>query len=787
MKLRSCLVALLCLAFVQVFSQENKHHRSFVPGSENSTGTSGTGANINVTYHKIYWRINPDSTKYIKGFVQTNFVTITNNVSSLSFDLNDVLVIDSVRFHNALLPAGNISRAGNIATISLGTTLGNAVSDSIRIYYQGVPPAVSGARQGYQIGNDAGAGAYVSTLSESYEDRDWWPCKADMQDKVDSMDIEVNVPWNPAVSDTFWVATNGKLIDSTISGTNRTFLYKTKYPIASYLVFVSVGRFNRFYPGTINVNGTNVPVVYYLLAGKSAGQYSSIVNAMNNINAVVSAFSTKYGDYPFKLEKHGYYDGLMGAGGMEHQTMSGIASGATQSPSVLSHELMHQWYGDNVTFSTWNDLWLAEGFADYGESLAAELVPSLGMNAHSMRLGDKNSALNYTSQSVWIPNSNTTNSNTIWSSAYGGIVYTRGAMMVAMLRAIAGDQKFFQATTAYQQTLAGKSATSDSLKRFFNDALGQDITPFFNDYVGGSGPGTTPVGGIGNPQYSISWSNPSGTDLLVSVLNQTRTSGSNVSYFRGPVALHIKGSTAAQDTSIVFFDWGSGNLSYAGNGLSSPIAGNLLNYHLSFVPVTVVYDDSAKTLSTGTTTKIIVVDVQQITSFTGHAVNNTNEVNLTALSSNQITNVELYKSNDGVNFTLAGNMDFIDQSGQSYTYKYIDASPFSPNTFYRAKVYYAATFMTSADISVARATTNTNSITITPNPVKNIATIHFNNPNAESSVIRVLAADGKKMGVYTSTSDRVDVDVSRYAAGVYIIQLYRNGKVISKTEMLVTR
>ena len=47
------------------------------------TGQSGTGANIDVIYHKIFWRINPDSgsvataTKYIRGSVQTNFKTIT--------------------------------------------------------------------------------------------------------------------------------------------------------------------------------------------------------------------------------------------------------------------------------------------------------------------------------------------------------------------------------------------------------------------------------------------------------------------------------------------------------------------------------------------------------------------------------------------------------------------------------------------------------------------------------------------------------------------------------------
>jgi hypothetical protein len=63
-------------------------------------------------------------------------------------------------------------------------------------------------------------------------------------------------------------------------------------------------------------------VVYNLLRGKSASTYNSIISAMDKVNQVLVAFSDKFGDYPFKNEKHGFYEGLGGAGGMEHQTFS---------------------------------------------------------------------------------------------------------------------------------------------------------------------------------------------------------------------------------------------------------------------------------------------------------------------------------------------------------------------------------------------------------------------------------------------------------------------------------
>ncbi len=594
--------------FAQTIPAQASHYRIgsitnnlLRPTENQSTGTSGTGANINVLYHKIYWRINPDSAvKYIKGSVQTNFKTIQSNVSSISFDLRSGLIIDSIKFRNLVLPAANINHVNNVVTINLGVTLVNDFIDSLIIFYQGTPPAVSGAAQGYQKATSSTAGNYITTLSESYEDRDWWPCKHDMQDKIDSMDITINVPWAaPTAADTFWVACNGKMIDSTIIGNSRSFTFKNRYPIASYLVFVSVAKYDRHYH-SVNISGTNVQVVYNLLKGKPAATTTNILTAMDRMNLVIQAFSSKLSDYPFKNEKHGYYDGLLGAGGMEHQTFSGIATGSLTSTSTLAHELMHQWFGDNVTFATWNDLWLAEGFANYGEALAAELVPSLGQNPYSIRNGIKNSALSSV-VSAWIPDTNIPTSNLIWNSDYGGSVYVKGAMVVSMLRAIAGDTKFFQALSNYQTNLAGKSATSDSLKNYFNSILNRDISVFFNDYVGGSGNAASPVGGKGNPINIINWNTPQANKLVVQIASQTQSANANVIYYRGPVVLHIKGALASQDTTINFFDWGAGNLSYAGNGLSAPISGNLLSYDLSFTPTTVLYDDSARTLSTGST------------------------------------------------------------------------------------------------------------------------------------------------------------------------------------------
>jgi Peptidase family M1 domain len=623
------LLALICTFFISNFtfaqSLERKGNRGNLQNlSENissnfdrSSGTSGTGSNIDVIYHKIFWRLNPDTSvgKYIKGSVQFNFKTTQASVTTITFDLRSVLLLDSIRFRNNQFTLGSgYTRSGNIVTLNLGTTLANNFIDSFIVYYKGVPPAISGAAQGFQITTGTTAGNVLSTLSESYEDRDWWPCKHDMQDKIDSMDITVSVPWGkagnvtfPLVVDTFWVSTNGKLIDSSIVGNDRIFKFKTKYPIASYLVSVTVARFDRTY-WNVNTGTTNVQVVYNLLKGGTSNAAARTA-ITNKVNPTFQKWTSLFGEYPFRLEKHGFSAGMDGTSAMEHQTMSSMTAGSVSSVPTLIHEMTHQWFGDNVTFAHWNDLWLAEGFAEYSDPLSQEMVSAVGTpaSAASTRTTIKNSAIGLNLQSTWIPNSNSGTSALIWSSNYGTTVYQRGAMVVSMLRAMCGDSIFFSTLTNYQTELAGKVATTDTLRNYFNRALGRDISVFFDDYVGGSDTISTRLNSIGSPTNTVSWNAPStngqsGKRLIISVTSQAKTASSNVTYFRGPIQLHVKGALAANDTTITIFDWGNGNLSYAGKGISAPIAGNRLSFELSFVPTTVLYDDSSRTMSRGTGT-----------------------------------------------------------------------------------------------------------------------------------------------------------------------------------------
>lgn len=594
--MRTIFIALFFVSAPAFFvaGQTNLYHNV---SSKISKGNSGTGANLDVNFYRCEWKIDPRTTnKTITGKVTVYFKTIANNIKSITLDLNQNSYNNSsliVKYHDSICTT---SFTGNILNIMLPSVIAAmGTSDSLEINYSGIPPAVNGAAQGYQRSVDGDGINYINTLSESYEDRDWWPCKADMQDKPDSMDLIVTVPWTSSGKDTFWVAANGVLASSPISANWRTFTFKTRYPIASYLVGISVARFNRYYR-TVNINGTNVPVEYDLLAGKSASYYTNAVSAMDKINQVIVVLSDKFGDYPFKKEKHGFYDGLLGAGGMEHQTFSSIHSRALTDLGTLTHELMHQWFGDKVTFATWNDLWLAEGFARYSEGLGPELLPLVfGTDPVNIRAGWKASAQK-NKVSAWIPDSNIGNSNLIWNSGYGNSVYDRGAMVVSMLRILLGDKKFFQACRNYldDPSLAYNSATTSDLCAHMESACdGFDLSGFFHSYVNSKGFPSY------RDTYSVKWQ-AGGTDKIIFEISG-QTPINNTDYFSTPIPLRVRGE-GGRDTVIVLFDEGSRGVSVGGNGI---VRGNSKTpeVYLGFTPVSVDFDPYNQSLASGTTTK----------------------------------------------------------------------------------------------------------------------------------------------------------------------------------------
>jgi len=79
----------------------------------------------------------------------------------------------------------------------------------------------------------------VSTLSEPYYARGWFPCKDIPSDKADSADISLTVP------DTLVAISNG-LLKSILDNNNgtKTYIWQERYPITTYLISLAVTNYD---------------------------------------------------------------------------------------------------------------------------------------------------------------------------------------------------------------------------------------------------------------------------------------------------------------------------------------------------------------------------------------------------------------------------------------------------------------------------------------------------------------------------------------------------------------
>ncbi len=469
-----------------------------------------------VSYYRCNWKLDP-AIKYISGRITTYFKPTESALDSIDFNLNNVLTVDSVLYHHQPLP---FNHAADLLTIAFPSTLEQNITDSVTVYYQGIPPD---DEWGYFVQSNHNGTPIIWTLSEPYGARNWWPCNDGLTDKADSLDIFVRTP------SAYKAASNGILAEVTFDGNDKIFHWKHRYPIATYLICLAVTNYAE-YSHKVPFGGDTLEVQNFVYPEDSltiAGQTAVIV-------PLIQLFDTLFGVYPFQNEKYGHVQFGWG-GGMEHQTMTFVGSFGFE---LLTHELAHSWFGNKVTCGSWADIWVNEGTATYLSGLAYEhLLPEWWLQFKKVRI---NSIISKPGGSVWCDD--TLNVDRIFD---GRLSYAKGAMILNQLRWIIGDSAFFSALNNYLSDLhcAYGFARTREIKSHFEASSGRDLTWYFDDWYTGQG----------FPSYQIYW-RQEGSEVNFTI-NQTQSHPA-VSYFELPVPLLFKNQS--QDTLIRFFNSFSG-------------------------------------------------------------------------------------------------------------------------------------------------------------------------------------------------------------------------------------
>ncbi|TWI08279.1 putative secreted protein (Por secretion system target) [Flavobacterium cauense R2A-7] len=465
--------------------------------------------NYNVTYHKLEFTVDP-AVYNISGVVTTNF-TALSDMTSVTFDLTNQLTVSSVT--QGATNLSFIQNTNNELVITLPTTLTTGNSTSVKITYSGEPAT---GEQAFTTSTHSGT-PVLFTLSEPFGARDWWPCKQDLNDKVDSIDVYITAP------STYVSVSNGLEQSQVINGGNKTTHFHHGYPIPAYLICMAVTNYQIYnqQAGLGTVASPFYPVVNYIYAENNT---ASTRTQIDQTPLILNLYESLIGPYPFRNEKYGHAQFGWG-GGMEHTTVSFMYN---FSRSLIAHEMAHQWFGDKVTCGTWKDIWLNEGITEYMSGIVVENFDG-APNFVLWKNGKINNITSQNGGNLYLTDAQALNVNTIFSSR---LSYDKGSMVTHMLRHKLGDTNFFQGLRNYlnDPALAYGYATTPQFKAHMEAVSGVNLTEFFNDWVYMQG----------FPTYTINAQTLGGNQVRITI-NQT-SSHVSVPFFEVPVPIRITGA-----------------------------------------------------------------------------------------------------------------------------------------------------------------------------------------------------------------------------------------------------
>ncbi|MBD2767263.1 T9SS type A sorting domain-containing protein [Hymenobacter sp. BT664] len=440
-----------------------------------------------VKYYKLDIALENNS-RDVRGNVRMSARNLAEPLDSLAFELYSTITIDSVVLNGRR--SSGWHRSGNDVTARLPQPVpANTVFDAF-IYYHGTSPydptgtsntIGNGLRTASEVSIGGTSFPYNVTFSASqpFISHEWWPCKQVLTDKADSLDVWVTT------SSVNKVGSNGVLQRVTpLPGGKSRYEWKHRVkPIAYYLVSVAVAPYTEYVQYANPAGGPQVPIVNYVYNPDFLAFFK---DEIDRTAGFLENYSTLVGPYPFAGEKYGHSTAPIG-GGLEHQTMTTIS---VFSFTLTAHELMHQWFGDNVTCASWEDIWLNEGFATYGEYLSAvsKLSPTEGRQymdfVHANVIyGASEPGGPILGGSVRV--ADTTDARRIFDSR---LSYKKGAALVHMLRYLVNDDaKFFRALRTYQATFSGRTARTRDLQRIFEAEAGRPLQYFFDQWYAGEG------------------------------------------------------------------------------------------------------------------------------------------------------------------------------------------------------------------------------------------------------------------------------------------------------------
>ena len=413
--------------------------------------TPGDGnGGYDVKHYGLTLKLNPsDSSRALDGTAEIT-ATATQNLARFDLDLTGLSVSD-VKVDGT---TARHQEQGSELVITPAKTIAKDAQFKVTVAYAGTPKEINDpilGRYGWIRTTD---GVFIACQPSGAHT--WFPSNDHPSDKA-TFDFDITVPKGSTA------VANGEQTSSIDGGAHTT--WQVKQPMTTYLATVDVGKFNV-------KKGTTPGGVPILVAVDPSVETATVEEVFAKTAEITDAWEQMFGPYPFS-STGAIVDNADVGFALETQTRPVFGSFGAE-PTILAHELSHEWYGDSLSVAKWQDIWLNEGFATFAEWTWGERGggPTV-QQQYDMRYrqgGNKD---------LWdVPPGNPGR-----LQMFGRSVYDRGAMTLVALRQQIGAEKFTEILRTWAKDHRGGNVTTSQFIALANQVSGMNLDSFFRAWL----------------------------------------------------------------------------------------------------------------------------------------------------------------------------------------------------------------------------------------------------------------------------------------------------------------
>jgi puromycin-sensitive aminopeptidase len=284
---------------------------------------------------------------------------------------------------------------------------------------------------------------------------------------------------------------NGTPAEAVPAGEGLRITYSETPPLATYLVALACGHMESRPPTTVR----GIPVRTWASPGKLA-----LTDFAHRVAVEVLPLLEDYFGLPYafgKLDQLAVPDfeagAMENAGLITYREVALLLDPATGSlaqkkriAEVITHELSHQWFGNWVTMTWWDDLWLNEAFATW---LAFKIVDSWnpGWRVWLEFDAEKAAALQLDALRSTHPVRAEVRNADEATESFDAITYEKGGAVLRMIESYLGEAPFREGIRSYMRRYAQSNAVADNLWDALAESSRQPVTELANAWIGQAG------------------------------------------------------------------------------------------------------------------------------------------------------------------------------------------------------------------------------------------------------------------------------------------------------------